>query len=92
MYQVRLLDKDRNLLAILDHITGWDYKRRPSAATTFSVSIPRRVIEETIPRGSELYYFLSATQPARAALAPGQQEPKKFEGAQIAALVEVWQI
>jgi len=92
VYQVRLLDRNRNLLAILDHITGWRYSRRPSAATTFSVSIPRRVIEETIPQGSELYYFLSATQPTRAALAPGQQEPQKLEGAQIAALVEVWQI
>src|SRR5690606_37145476 len=92
VYQVRLLDRNRNLLAILDHITGWRYSRRPSAATTFSVSIPRRVIEETIPQGSELYYFLSATQPTRAAPAPGQQEPQKLEGAQIAALVVVWQI
>src|SRR5690606_19776260 len=90
VYQVRLLDRNRNLLAILDHITGWRYSRRPSAATSFSVSIPRRVIE-TLPAGSEVYYFLSSTQPTRAAMST-RQEPNKLEGAQIASLVEVWQI
>ena len=57
MYQVRILDKDRRLQAVLPGVR-WHYTRRINEATDVSIYIPRETIDEHISQGRALYGFL----------------------------------
>ena len=62
MYQVRILNKNRELQAILE-TENWRYTKKRNQATGIRVSIPRKEIRKVF-EDSLLYHFLSAQQPS----------------------------
>src|SRR5690606_18198529 len=92
MYRVHLLDKDRNLVAVLDQVASWRYLRRASEATPFIVAIPRHWVDEMVPRESALWAFLNpgfyAVRERRQE--PEPEQPNKVGHAQIASCLQLW--
>ena len=76
MYHIRILDRDRQIQAILPDVQ-WSYTRRINQATEISVTIPRQVIDEHIIPEHPLYRYLT--------------HPDKTRYAEIAAFIQVYQ-
>lgn len=90
MYQARILDKNRQLKAILPGV-HWRYVRRRNETTDVEVYIPRETVEEHIPKGHELYGFFAA-QPFTVETEPRRTRENKARYAEIAAFIQIWQI
>jgi hypothetical protein len=93
MFSIRIFDRDRHLLAVLDRISTWTYTRKPSQATEITVSVPYEVVRDQIPVSHPLYAFLApaqVTMRAEGGETP-EQDPLKLQHAQIANLLQVWE-
>src|SRR5690606_10299417 len=92
MYRVHLLDKERNLVAVLDQVASWRYLRRASEATPFFVAIPRHWVDEMVPRESALWAFLHPGFYAQRERwqQPAPEQPNKGAHAQIASFLQLW--
>ena len=91
MYQARILDKDRQLKAILPGVR-WHYTRRINEATDVSIYIPRETIDEVITQDHPLYGFFMPTQPVVVEPAPRRVREDKTKYAEIASYVQIWQV
>lgn len=89
MYQARILDKGRQLKAILPGIR-WHYNRRINEATKITFYIPREVIDKHITQGHALYGFFAPTQPFLVRGAPVVEKENKTKYAEIAHFIQVY--
>lgn len=89
MYQARILDKDRQLKAVLPGVR-WHYTRRINEATDVSVYIPRETIDEVITQNHPLYGFFAPTQPVVVEPAPRRVREDKTKYAEIASYVQIY--
>lgn len=92
MYNLRLLNLNRERLTIIDPVTSWRYTRRPSEATEITVTLPRSDVEAALPAGADIYAFLSPAQVVPVsvgALAPAAGEAL-HDRARIAYMVEIY--
>ncbi len=88
MYQARLLTKDRELIAILQCVNV-SFSRKPSEATSMSITIPRTEIERALP-DVEIHSFFSPSQPAITKTKEAEpQVASQASEAQIARLISV---
>jgi hypothetical protein len=90
LYQARILDKNRKLVAILPGVR-WHYTRRINEATDVSIYIPREIIDEVVAPDHPLYGFLGAAQPVVVEGAPKRERDNKPAYAAIASYVQVYQ-
>lgn len=79
LYQARILDKDRQLKAVLPGVR-WHYNRRINEATEISIYIPRETIDEVITQDHPLYGFFGAAQPVVVGGAPKRERDNKTDG------------
>ena len=89
MYQARILDKNRQIKAILPGIL-WSYSRRINEATKVTFYIPREVIDKHITQGHALYGFFAPTQPFLVQGAPVRERENKTKYAEIAHFIQVY--
>lgn len=89
MYQARILDKDRQLKAILPGVR-WHYNRRINEATDVSIYIPRETIDEVIAQDHALYGFFAPSQPLVVQAKPKKAKPNKAQYAEIAAFIQIY--
>jgi hypothetical protein len=90
MYHIRILDRDRQIQAILPDVQ-WSYTRRINEATEITIQIPRETVGEYITPEHVLFGFFSPTQPIAVGAAPVSTRPDKAQHAQIAAFIQVYQ-
>jgi len=90
VYHIRILDRDRQIQAILPDVQ-WSYTRRINQATEITIQIPRETVGEYITPEHVLFGFFSPTQPIAVGAAPVSTRPDKAQHAQIAAFVQVYQ-
>jgi hypothetical protein len=88
LYQARILDKNRKLVAILPGVR-WHYNRRINEATAIEVYIPRETIDEHITPDHALYGFFMPTQPVVVEPAPRRVREDKTKYAEIASYVQI---
>jgi len=89
LYQARILDKNRKLVAILPGVR-WHYTRRINEATDVNVYIPRETIDEHITQSHALYGFFAPTQPVVVEPAPRRVREDKTKYAEIASYVQIY--
>ena len=89
MYQARILDKNRNLKAILPGVR-WHYNRRINEATEINIYIPREVVDEYIAQDHALYGFFAPSQPFLTAPAPRRERENKTKYAEIASYIQIY--
>lgn len=89
LYQARILDRDRQIKAVLPGIR-WHYNRRINEATEISIYIPRETIDEHIPQGHALYGFFAPSQPFVVQGKPARAKPNKAQYAEIAAYIQIY--
>lgn len=91
-FTIRILDRNRTLLAILDRVTTWSYTRKPSEAGEISVSVPYEIVQDRLSIDHPLYAFLAPSQPVIYAENTSQvHDPLKLEHAQLANFIQVWE-
>ena len=90
LYQARILDKDRQLKAVLPGVR-WHYNRRINEATEISIYIPRETIDEVVAPDHPLYGFFGAAQPVVVEGAPKRERDNKPAYAAIASYVQIYQ-
>lgn len=89
LYQARILDKNRQLKAILPGVR-WSYTRRINTATGIEIHIPRETVDEQIPEGHALYGFFAPSQPFVVQAKPQRAKQNKAQYAEIAAYVQIY--
>ena len=89
MQQARILDKNRQLKAILPGVR-WHYARRINEATAIEISIPRETIDEHITQSHALYGFFAPSQPLAVQGKPARAKPNKAQYAEIASYVQIY--
>ncbi len=89
MYQARILDKNRKLVAILPGVR-WLYNRRINEATSVEVYIPREVVDKQITQDHELYGFFAPSQPFAVQGKPARAKPNKAQYAEIASFIQIY--
>lgn len=89
MYQARILDKNRKLVAVLPG-AKWNYSRRINEATDISIYIPREVIDEHITQSHALFGFFAPSQPFAVQGKPQRVKPNKAQYAEIASFIQVY--
>ena len=89
MYQARILDKNRKLVAILPGVR-WHYTRRINEATDVSIYIPRETIDEHITPDHALYGFFAPSQPFVVQGKPTRAKPNKTQYAEIASYIQIY--
>ena len=90
MYQARILDKDRQLKAVLPGVR-WHYTRRINQASEINIGIPREAIDEVVAPDHPLYGFFGAAQPVVVEGAPKRERGNKPAYAAIASYVQIYQ-
>ena len=89
LYQARILDKDRQLKAVLPGVR-WHYNRRINEATSIEIHIPREVVDKQITQDHELYGFFAPSQPFAVQGRPVKVKPNKAQYAEIAAFIQIY--
>ena len=89
LYQARILDKDRQLKAVLPGVR-WHYTRRINEATSIEIYIPRETIDEHITPDHALYGFFMPTQPVVVEPTPRRVREDKTKYAEIASYVQIY--
>src|SRR5690606_1800713 len=85
----RILDKNRNLKAILPGVR-WHYTRRINEATSIEIHIPREVVDKQITQDHELYGFFAPSQPFAVQGKPARAKPNKTQYAEIASYIQIY--
>lgn len=89
LYQARILDKDRQLKAVLPGVR-WHYNRRINEATAIEVYIPKETIDEVITQDHALYGFFAPSQPFVVQTKPQRVKPNKAQYAEIASYIQIY--
>ena len=89
MYQARILDRDRQIKAVLPGIR-WHYTRRINEATKVAFYIPREVIDKHITQDHALFGFFAPVQPFLVQGAPVREKENKTKYAEIARFIQIY--